>query len=237
MRIYSYPFMLYVGILFGLLAGTRWADLHRLNTARVYAAMLLLVLPALVGARLLFIVSHWELYRHQPRRIWQRSDGGAALYGGLVAAFLLSLPLLKAFAIPVGLFWDAATVTMLVGMIFTKVGCMLNGCCAGLPTERRSGLCLPNIRGVWCRRVPTQFLEAGLAAILLFVATAFGNRLPFDGALFLSCLAGYAIGRWMLELTRESIDKVAGLSLHRMISAALATLSLASLVVLSLHRS
>src|SRR5207237_515084 len=83
-----------------------------------------LVLPALLGARLLFVASNWGLYRGEPARIWRRADSGAALYGGLIVSFLLSLPLLRALGISVGEFWDATIVTMLIGMAFTKIGCL-----------------------------------------------------------------------------------------------------------------
>jgi phosphatidylglycerol---prolipoprotein diacylglyceryl transferase len=232
LRVYSYPFMLYVGILCGIAAGTYWADSHHLNAIRVYIAMLVLVVPAIVGSRLLFVVSHWRLYSRQPHRIWQRFEGGAALYGGLIAAFLLSLALLRVLTIPVGAFWDAATITILVGMIFTKVGCLLNGCCAGRPSQSRMGMRLPNEHGVWSRRVPSQILEAAFAMILLLVALALWNRLPFPGGGFLFGLLSYAAGRWVLEPSRETVDQVAGLSLHRAISVGLAACSLVGLFLL-----
>ena len=100
----------YLGMVFGVIGGTYMAALHGLDPTRVYSAMLLLLLPALVGARLLFIASHWEVYRREPSRIWRRSEGGAALYGGLLASFLFSLPLLAALGISVAAFWDAAAV-------------------------------------------------------------------------------------------------------------------------------
>ena len=236
-RIYSYPAMLYFGLVFGVLGGTRAATLHGLDSGRVYAAMLLLIPPALVGARLLFVASHWRLFRREPRRIWRRSDGGAALYGGLIASFVLSLPLLPALGVPVGAFWDAAAVTMLIGMVITKVGCLLNGCCAGRRTEGRFGLYLPNEHGVWCRRVPAQLMEAGLAVCLLIASLMAWDRIPFDGGCFLIAVAGYGLGRWWLESIRESIDGIGAFSLHRMISGVLVTLSMASFALIWLYRS
>ena len=117
-KIYSYPAMLYIGLVFGVLGGTYGAIRHGLDPARICAAMLVLVLPALVGARLLFVATNWEAYRREPRRIWRRSDGGASQYGGLALSFLLSLPLLGGLGISIGAFWDAATLTILIGMIF-----------------------------------------------------------------------------------------------------------------------
>lgn len=236
-EIHSYPFMLYVGIVLGLMAGTYAATLRGLNPQRAYLALLLLVIPALVGSKILFILSHLRLYRAQPSRMWRRADGGASLYGGLILAFLLSLPLLKIMGLSVGGFWDCAAVTILVGMVPTKVGCMLNGCCAGRETQGRIALNLPNIDGTWCRRIPSQLLESGLAAILLLTTIAIWNRLPFEGAFFLFSLCIYALGRMVLEATRETIDRVGGLSLHRTISAVLTGLSLTGLLLLSLHAS
>ena len=230
-RVYSYPFMLYLGIVCGVIAGTYLAGPRGLNPSRTYVAMLVLVLPAIVGSRLLFVISHWDLYRHQLDRIWRRSEGGAALYGGLIAALLLSVPLLGALSLPVGAFWDAATITILVGMIFTKIGCLLNGCCAGHATESWIGLCLPNVQGIWRRRLPSQILEAAFAGILLLLALAQWHSAPFPGVVFLVCLLVYAAGRWVLEGFRENIDQFAGMSLHRVISAGLAALSVFGLVL------
>jgi len=194
--------------------------------------MLLLVIPAIVGSRMLFVVSHWDSYRLQPHRIWRRSEGGAALYGGLIAALLLSLPLLRWLSIPIAAFWDAATITILVGMIFTKIGCLLNGCCAGRATNSRFALRLPNINGLWQPRIPSQLIESALAVALLLIALVAWGRVPFNGGVFLLCLTSYAISRWVLESKRETIDQIAGMSLHRIISTALAALSLLCLILL-----
>jgi Prolipoprotein diacylglyceryl transferase/Concanavalin A-like lectin/glucanases superfamily len=80
-------------------------------------------------------------------RIWRRSEGGMAMYGGLIVTVPLSFPLLRAMQLPFGEFWDAATVTILLGMVFTRIGCLLNGCCAGRPTSAWLGLNLPDHRG------------------------------------------------------------------------------------------
>jgi phosphatidylglycerol:prolipoprotein diacylglycerol transferase len=197
---------------------------------------MLLVPVALLGARLLFVFSHWRSYRQQLSRVWRQSEGGAALYGGLVLAFLLSLPLLNFLNLPPGPFWDAATLTMLTGMIFAKIGCLLNGCCAGRPAVGRLAMYLPNIRGVWCRRVPAQLLEAGLATGLLGASIALTNHLPFDGALFLSVVAIYSAARWRLELTRETADMIRCIRIHRVLSAILFAASMTCFVLMWAHR-
>ncbi len=231
-KLYAYPVMLYLGIFAGVIAGTYSATLHDLNPARVYVAMLLLFPCALVGARLLFILSHWRFFLREPLRVWRRADGGASLYGGLVLSFLVSLPLLRVMRLPLGAFWDAASVTMLTGMIFTKVGCLLNGCCAGRPATGPLAMYLPDFRGIWRRRVPAQLLEAGLAAMILLGWVGLRNRLPFAGARFLYTLAAYSLGRWWLESAREEIDTVGPLKLHRIISVAVLAASITSFLLM-----
>ena len=148
------------------------------------------------------------------------------MYGGLLLAVPLSVPLLAAMQIPLGGFWDAASYTMLVGLIVTRVGCFLNGCCAGRPTERWFGVYLADHRGVWCRRLPTQPLEAVWATVVLGGAYAV-EALAFPGALFLYTVSAYALGRMLLESMREQQDRVYGISLHRALSLGFVTAALA----------
>src|SRR5215469_5534818 len=96
LTIWSYPAMLYSGLVAGVAAGNLAAREAGIDTLRAYIATLILIIPALAGARLLFIVVHWELYRHNLPRMWNRREGGYVMYGGLPVVLLLSIPLLRA---------------------------------------------------------------------------------------------------------------------------------------------
>lgn len=199
----SYPAMLYLGLLAGIFAGAHIAQRAGLSADRFATAMLILTIPALVGSRLLFVWLRWDLYRRDWSRIWRRSEGGMAMYGGLLASVPLSVPLLYVMQLEFGAFWDAATITMLVGMIFARVGCFLHGCCAGRPTSAWIGMDLPNHQGIWQRRIPTQILEMVWAAALLGAALLLWDRRPFAGAIFGSAVVAYGAGRFLLEPLRE----------------------------------
>ena len=223
--------MLYVGLVLGIAAGDVEAHIAGIDAFRVYVATLVLVPLALVGSRLVFVAANWSRYRGNLRRIWDRDDGGAAMYGGLALALVLSLPLLSALRVSFGAFWDVTMFSILVGMIITRVGCLLNGCCAGRPSRAWFSAYLPNRLGVWERRVPTQCLEAGWAAVLLVGAMTVRRLLPFPGALFLLVSAGYAAGRLPLESAREAEPGSAGITVYHVLSAAILLSSLATLAV------
>lgn len=204
----SYTVMLYVGCVLGVYAGVALGGGAGLDERRVAVATVVLMVPALVGSRLLFVVQHAADYRADPARIWRRAEGGAALFGGLVLALAVSVPLLRVLDLPFLAYWDAGAVTMAAGNVFTRIGCHLTGCCAGRETLGRFGTDLPNRAGVWSRRIPAQLLEAAwaLAAVAVAVALTRGwgrSFLDFDGAAFAVIIALYGAGRAVLEGARE----------------------------------
>ena len=201
--VYSYPALLYLGLTCGVYAGYGAAASMQLDPDRVTVAILVLLVPALAGARLWFVLTHWEAFRDEPGRIWRRADGGAALVGGLLLAVAVSPAVLAELGLPFAAFWDAATFTMLVGMIFTRVGCLLNGCCAGRPSDGRLALHLPDHEGRWERRHPVQLFELATAATLLAGALAIAAAGAFPGAIFLFALAAYGCARTILDPLRQ----------------------------------
>ncbi len=165
--IWSYPTLLYVGLVCGFYV--MYAVAPSVGMQRVSAAIatLIMFVPAIVGARIWFVLDHWAIYRHDLRRIWRHSDGGMTLYGGLVLTLVLSPVILAPLGLRFAAFWDGATFTILVGMIFTRFGCLLNGCCSGRRSDGRLGLWLPDHTGRWERRYPVQLLELAAALVLL----------------------------------------------------------------------
>jgi phosphatidylglycerol---prolipoprotein diacylglyceryl transferase len=203
LTIWSYPAMLYFGLVFGVLAGNIAAHAGGINALRAYIATLILIVPALTGARLLYVATNWKDYRHNRRRIWNRGDGGLIMYGGLPLMLLCSIPLLHAMQLNLGKFWDSACFTICIGMIFARIGCLLNGCCGGHASNSWFSTYLPNSQGVWEKRIPTQALEAICAVALLISAAFIWHRAPFPGALFLFVTLGYSSARFVMEFARE----------------------------------
>lgn len=199
----SYTLTLYVGCLVGVEAGALLAGVSGLPPTRVAVATIILLVPALVGARLLFVAQHASVYRADPSRIWRRTEGGAALFGGLALAVLASVPVLHLMKLPFLGFWDCGAVTMAVGNVFTRVGCHLTGCCAGRATRGRIGVELPNRAGVRARRLPVQLLESAWAAFAVAAALALRRWFEFDGAVFAVVVSLYGAGRTLLERERE----------------------------------
>lgn len=229
MTVWSYPAMLYAGLVAGVTAGNVAAHAADVAAFRLFVATILLIVAALIGARLVHVASHWQMYRSSPRRIWDRNEGGFAQDGGIVLAVLLAVPLFAALALPLGASLDVGVFTMLVIPIFARAGCVLNGCCAGRPTSGWFSARLPDHRGVWERRLPCQYLEAAWAALLLIFAVTVWPWMPFPGALFLLLTAFYSSGRLVLLSMREQHSDAYRPALQQAISVVMIVLPLAAL--------
>ncbi len=229
--IYSYPVALYFGIVLGIYAELFAARAQGIAIAPLLAATLILAAIALLGSRLLFVALNWPRFRREPQRILRFAEGGASLFGGILLAVPCSLLLLPAFDIGFGTFWDLASFTMLVGMAVGRIGCFLNGCCAGRPYDGRLSMYLPDEQGRWRRRIPSQLLESAWSATVLAGAVVLWRRLPFDGALMIYTVIAYSAGRFVLEILRERPDAIMGLHVQRAISLSLISASLVALAL------
>ncbi len=231
-RVSSYVAMLYLGLLAGTYTTYAAGRAAGLSGERFTAAIVALLVPAVLGARLAFVVGRWPVFRREPGRILARGrEGGAASYGALVAV-PLSVPLLVVLGLPIAAFWDAGALGFLTAIACLRIGCFLNGCCCGRATGSRLGCELPDAAGVVARRIPTQLLEAGWAAVLLVGATLAAGRMPFAGALFLSTLAAYAAGRFLLDFARAEPRKLGRLTVAQACSVSFVLLSVTLLVAL-----
>jgi phosphatidylglycerol---prolipoprotein diacylglyceryl transferase len=229
----SYPAMLYVGLLAGVSLEYLAASAMGLSAVGVYWATLVLLPIALIGSRLLFVATHWREYRSVPHRIWDRRDGGMAMYGGVPCMLLASIPLLPAFGLPYWRFWDVAVFCIFPGMAFTRVGCLLHGCCSGKPMNGRFTMSLPDHRGVWARRVPVQLLEAAAAVALLVICVAARRWLARPGTLFLAAAVGYAVSRLALQPARDQREYMGPLDVQIAISLAVIVGAIGGFVLLS----
>ena len=225
--------MQYIGLTVGVIAGNFAARSIGLDAFRVYLATVILLIPALGGARLLHVAMKWDYYKAHRDQIWDTRRGGAAQYGGILLAVPASIPLLAILDVPFGAFWDIAGITIIVGMAFTRIGCFMNGCCAGSECDSWPGMNLPDVHGIWKRRHPTQLYEAAWAVVLLASGFFIWHSLPFRGALFIYTAAGYALGRLVMESLRENGARK--FTIHHAISLFIIAVSAAALAYRSPH--
>lgn len=219
-----YKLFVGAGIYFGIaicsiVGGTSGISVMRLALAAAGCAA-----AGLVGARLYHLILFRASYRSQirPNELWNTSSGGGGLFGGLLAVVIVSPAMASVAGTSFGIFWDHLSIALLVGAIFTRFGCFLNGCCGGRETAAPFfGLRWHNYHGENKRRIPVQLLEIGWLGIAAGGLIYCFSRPHLAGSLALGVLAWYGLGRFILEPLREEPDTVSRFRINQVIAAVL----------------
>lgn len=189
----SYPFMLSLsfllgGLLFVFLGHRQGASIHKL----IWLAVIV-QLSAEFGSRVLFVLNRGD----DPANVFLLSPGGFYVNGGIAVAVLAAIIYIRLAGLQ---FWkvaDWAASPLALGILLTKIGCFLGGCCFGAPTNLPWGVEFPvgspaaSALGIPHSVHPAQIYEA-LAGLAILVAVLYSSkRRTFDGSVFLTLAIMY----------------------------------------------
>ena len=224
-----YGIMIALGFLFGMIVAYQAAKHTKdFDPELVFDYLIWMVIPAIVGARLYYVIFSWDYYGKHSGEIFAIRNGGLAIYGGILASILVLFIFCKVRKVSMMKFTDIAVKGLLVGQILGRWGNFFNREAFGrytdslfamqIPTDFfvdhgrmgeiiKSGVYntpvyLPSSTGdaITYIQVHPTFLYEGLwnLALLIFIIW-FTKRKTFDGQLLAIYLAGYGIGRFWIE--------------------------------------
>lgn len=148
--------------------------------------------------------------------------GGLTFYGGIILALLVGFWYIRHFKLPLLKILDIGGWAIALGLGFGRIGCLLAGCCFGLPCTGNQRYCLVFPRGspAWEHQVNELHILAGSAqhslpvyptepihSISNFLIFAFlyfylRPRRRFDGQIFYAFLMLYSVTRFVIEFIR-----------------------------------
>jgi len=210
--IHSYGFMLATSFMVGIFVASRRARKFGLDPQLILDLSVYIILSAVVGSRLAYIVFHLEDYRNilDVFALWQ---GGATLYGGLILAVMVSFIFTYRRGVSFLLAADVISPAMALGLVFTRVGCFLSGCCFGKPTTMPWGVIFPpgSAGGIYARSFasgpvaihPTQIYSSVGGLIMFILLMLMGNKLDRKGSTFGAFLLLYGIHRTVIDFFRH----------------------------------
>ncbi len=222
----SWGIMLAIAFILGILITARNARKAGLNFSDFIDMGFWVVIAAIVGSRVFFILFNLPKYFQDPIAVLKIWRGGLIFYGGLFGAVVTAIVFMKRRGIPVWLGADLVAPQVALGYAITRVGCFLNGCCWGKPTSLPWGVAFP---GVGIRLHPVQLYASaanlGIFAILLIA----WRRRRFDGQIFWGYLMLYSIYRFAIEFLRGDNAPLAyGLTVPQLMSIVLFACALAA---------
>lgn len=97
-------------------------------------AALYSLIAGVVGARLFYVVHHFDHFRGRPLSVFAIWQGGLELYGGVILAIIVIFFYLRYHKLPVRPYLDILAIGLMLALAFGRIGCILRGCCFGKPT-------------------------------------------------------------------------------------------------------
>ncbi len=205
-RIYSYGFMLAVSFFAGIWLAGRRAERHGINRETIYDLSIILIIAAVVGSRMLYILTHRDHYHGiiDVVALWQ---GGATYYGGMVLAIAGAVVFLRRKGVSFFPIADVCAPSVALGVFLTRIGCFLSGCCFGKPTQCPLGMVFPggSPAGYTMPHMhihPTQ-LYSSLYGIIIFALLLFvERRVRHSGSTFGFLCIFYGVARFTVDFFR-----------------------------------
>ncbi len=102
-----------------------------------------LTLAVPMGARLLHLLTNPIIYQQNPAKLWSFNLAGFALMGGLISAGLVGIILARLLKYDIWPLTDVLAPALGIGLAIMRIGCYLNGCCFGKPTNLPWGIKFP----------------------------------------------------------------------------------------------
>lgn len=200
----SYTLMVMLGILAATFVGYKIAQRRSLSLVAILDLAILGIILGFVGARLAHVLVEAPMrYLQDPKLVFYFWEGGFVSWGAHLMIFCGWIFYLRWRKLPVWLYLDVAAQALLISMVIGRIGCLLNGCCFGKPTDLWFGLDSSGIS-----RHPTQiYLIVNPLIVQMVILWVARKHWKFDGQLISLAFILYAIGRFVVEFFRGDADR------------------------------
>jgi phosphatidylglycerol:prolipoprotein diacylglycerol transferase len=237
LQIRSYGFMLALSFLIGIWLAGRRAKRAGVEPQKILDLSVIIILAAVIGSRLLYVLFHLEQYSN-PLHMFALWEGGATFYGGFLLAMAASYFWVQKNRIPFLKVADIIAPSIALGLVFTRVGCFLSGCCFGNETHMPWGMVFPpdspagaaaaalaQAQGVDHVALHPAQVYSSIKGLIIFSALMLLQpKLKKLGSTFGLLLVLYGVGRFTIDFFRyyeTSARVLAGLSFNQVISVVL----------------
>jgi len=202
----SYGTMLVISFLVALFLVKREARKNNISPVIIENLAFWLMIGVIIGGRLLYVLFHLNEFR-DIISIFEIWNGGMMFFGGFIGAFIAGAIYVKKQKLSLTLLSDMVSPSIALGEFFTRIGCFLNGCCFGLPTNLPWGVHFPHgsfadSAGLDCAIHPTQLYSSLFGLLLFFFLQKMLHRPHRRGEIFSYFLILYGGFRFGIDFVR-----------------------------------
>jgi len=222
LEIRAYGLMLALSFLMGIFWASKRAKQRGLNPNQVVDLSLLILLSSIIGARILYVVTHLDEFKGHWTDTFNpfQSSGqigiaGLTLLGGVLLAIIVIVVYCRWKNIPLLKLFDVVAPVFGLGVFLTRIGCFLNGCCFGEPSDLPCAMKFPLHSAAGYHFFdttihPTQLYSSLYGLIIMIVLVVVDKKKYFDGLITGLGFIMYGISRFFFVFVRyyEDVDMV-----------------------------
>lgn len=225
-------------LMLGFTAAMLWAiyDARRnehFDTSYIVDVTLAILVGAIIGSRVLSVILNWDHYSVHPEQLVRVWAGGLSFHGGLIGGIIAGGALTRLRGKSILRAMDLFAPSIAIGYAITRIGCFLNGCCHGHPTDSVFGVVFPHIANagpVGVQIHPTQLYSSFAALVIFGILVTVRRYLAHPGQLFGCYLVLYSLGRFVVEEFRRGASGAVSATFPPLTIAQVASIAIALVV-------
>jgi phosphatidylglycerol:prolipoprotein diacylglycerol transferase len=210
----TYGFLLALAFISAIWFSARRAKKQGLGTQWLPDLSLIVLISAIVGSRLFYVIYHLEEFEghildmiNPIQSTGEIGIGGLSMFGGLVLAIVCGLIYIHIKKLPVWRIADIVAPSIMLGLGIARIGCFLNGCCFGQPSQSSLAVIFPPDSPAGYMFPDTPIFPVQLVAsfygFFIFVILLLLERFKrFNGFTFWLMLPLYSAARFLIDFFR-----------------------------------
>ena len=247
-----YGVLIAAAMLMGVAVAAHIAKKNGQDPDLYWDSFVFIVISAIAGARIYYVIFMWDYYKDNPLQIFNLRGGGLAIYGGIILSVITIFIFCRFKKANPYLFLENIGFGLVLGQVLGRWGNFFNREVFGEYTDSLFAMRLPisMVRasdisesisahmeaGTNYIQVHPTFLYEGMWNVMVFLIMVFYLKKKikrFHGEIFLVYLAGYGIGRAIIEYIRTDQLYIPGtrLPVSMVLGIVIAALSIVTIIV------
>lgn len=205
LKLYTYGFFVALGFIIAIWFTKRNARFYGVPDQMVSDLFLTVLISAIAGARLLYVLINIDAYRDNFLDIFKIWNGGLVFFGGFIGGVLGAIIFLRIKKMEIWKTADVLSPGLALGHSVGRFGCLFAGCCYGKSSSLPIALTFTNPDSLAPLNIPlhpTQLYMIASNFVLFLILLAIQRRKRFNGMVFLSYIMLYSLFRSIIEFFR-----------------------------------
>lgn len=230
-EIYFYGVFIVIGMAVGFFLALHLAKATGQNPDTYWDFALIVIFVSVLGARIYYVIFEWDSFKDDLLSIFNIRNGGLAIYGGVIAAFITLFIFCRVKKLNALLVGDTCMPGLILGQAIGRWGNFMNrevfgGYSNGLFSMQLPVAAVRDQTDITAEIIahipeganyinvhPTFLYESVWNLFILALLLLYRRRKRFDGELCLLYLGGYGLGRFFIEGIRTDTLFIPGTTL------------------------